>query len=288
MYFILGAPPPRIKYITFPLPTPAGIYIIILLLFRWSHLPRDEVLGASRSRVTTAAKLLLSGGDVLSAAASSRGVTHRKGGRCSKLHLGSNRRNPEGFLLRGERLRLSPHPPPNRQGGLKASFPPLIVLAGFTFASSSSSSLTGCSPPRVPRGGGTGGSLFLVLALLPALGRRCSKLHLFSFVIVTHRCSPQGAASVASSSSLSRGEALPPHTPPNRRGLKPSPPLVVPGGFTFASSSSSSVLGSSPPWQSQGGGSESFLFLLLALLPPLGGRTQGASSLLKQDGAEAP
>ena len=84
-------------------------------------------------------------------------------------------------LSLGEAL-LPPDPHPTVERA-KALSPPLGVLAGFTFLVGSSSSVTGCSPPRVPRGGGTGSFLFVPPRLLPALVGRLSKLSLSSFVV---------------------------------------------------------------------------------------------------------
>ena len=66
---------------------------------------------------------------------------------------------------------------------------------------------------------------------------------------------------------------LPPHPHPNRRGLKPAPPLVVLAGLTLLRLSSSSVTGCSPPSaEAEGGGTGSFLFLIPWSLPALVGR----------------
>ena len=78
---------------------------------------------------------------------------------------------PESILflsLSGERLRLSPHPSPNRRH-LKVP-PPLVVLAGLTFLLLRRAAVPGCSPlPGAREEAAPGALLFLSRRLLPAL-----------------------------------------------------------------------------------------------------------------------
>ena len=104
------------------------------------------------------------------------------------------------------------------------------------FASSSSSSLTGCSPPSAKaEGGGTGGLLFLLVALVPALVGRSGKPDLSSLIVAAFsRLAPKGGRESLLLFPLTGGSFASPRPPSNRRSRYPGPPpLGVVAGFTF-------------------------------------------------------
>ena len=112
----------------------------------------------------------------------------------------------------------SPGPPSNRQRTLKGPLPPLVVLAGFTFGFTSSSSVLPPRPLKGSAGRASSSSACLSCPLSEAAhGKPWS-------VIVRHRqfsgLAPKGAALRASSSSLHwKGALLPPRPSLQSSGL---------------------------------------------------------------------
>ena len=114
-----------------------------------------------------------------------------EGGRDNKLSLGSNRHRAEALLLQWGKPSPSPTPPSQSVSRLK----PASLHWWFSRASRSlpppRAAVTGCSPPSLCEGGGTG-SLALRRRCSLARSRRAvaASCNLFSFVIVTSPVSP--------------------------------------------------------------------------------------------------